>query len=49
MSFVSNEMKDFFMQSLISNWEVLQMSSRYEFREIEKKWRAEWEKNPVNK
>ena len=25
------------------------MSSRYEFREIEKKWRAEWEKNPVNK
>lgn len=24
------------------------MSSRYEFREIEKKWRAEWEKNPIN-
>ena len=25
------------------------MDSRYNFREIEKKWRAEWEKNPVNK
>ena len=25
------------------------MESRYNFREIEKKWRAEWEKNPVNK
>ncbi len=24
------------------------MGSRYEFREIEKKWRAEWEKNPIN-
>lgn len=24
------------------------MSSRYEFREIEKKWRAEWEKKPIN-
>ena len=25
------------------------MNSRYEFAEIEKKWRAEWEKNPINK
>ncbi len=25
------------------------MNSRYEFAAIEKKWRAEWEKNPVNK
>ena len=25
------------------------MSNRYEFQRIEKKWRAEWEKNPVNK
>lgn len=25
------------------------MDSRYNFREIEKKWRAEWEKNPINK
>jgi len=25
------------------------MNSHYEFREIEKKWRAEWEKNPINK
>ena len=25
------------------------MESRYNFTEIEKKWRAEWEKNPVNK
>lgn len=25
------------------------MNSRYEFATIEKKWRAEWEKNPVNK
>ena len=24
------------------------MSTRYNFKEIEKKWRAEWEKNPVN-
>lgn len=24
------------------------MNSRYEFSEIEKKWRAEWEKNPIN-
>ncbi|MDD4843403.1 MAG: leucine--tRNA ligase [Anaerotignum sp.] len=24
------------------------MNSRYEFNEIEKKWRAEWEKNPIN-
>ena len=25
------------------------MNQRYDFREIEKKWRAEWEKNPINK
>lgn len=25
------------------------MESRYDFQQIEKKWRAEWEKNPVNK
>ena len=25
------------------------MESRYDFRMIEKKWRAEWEKNPINK
>ncbi len=25
------------------------MESRYDFRTIEKKWRAEWEKNPINK
>lgn len=25
------------------------MNSRYEFSQIEKKWRAEWEKNPINK
>ena len=25
------------------------MNSRYEFKEIEKKWRAQWEKNPINK
>ncbi len=25
------------------------MNARYEFNEIEKKWRAEWEKNPINK
>ena len=25
------------------------MEQRYEFQKIEKKWRAEWEKNPVNK
>lgn len=25
------------------------MNTRYEFNEIEKKWRAEWEKNPINK
>lgn len=25
------------------------MNSRYEFAAIEKKWRAEWEKNPINK
>lgn len=25
------------------------MEIRYNFREIEKKWRAEWEKNPINK
>ncbi len=25
------------------------MNGRYDFREIEKKWRAEWEKNPINK
>ena len=25
------------------------MNSRYEFAEIEKKWRAIWEKNPINK
>ena len=25
------------------------MNTRYDFREIEKKWRAEWEKNPINK
>lgn len=24
------------------------MNSRYEFSEIEKKWRGEWEKNPIN-
>lgn len=24
------------------------MDSRYEFNEIEKKWRGEWEKNPIN-
>lgn len=24
------------------------MNNRYEFAEIEKKWRAEWEKNPIN-
>lgn len=24
------------------------MENRYQFREIEKKWRAEWEKNPIN-
>ena len=25
------------------------MNSRYDFAAIEKKWRAEWEKNPINK
>jgi len=25
------------------------MENRYQFNEIEKKWRAEWEKNPINK
>ncbi len=25
------------------------MDNRYDFRAIEKKWRAEWEKNPINK
>ncbi len=25
------------------------MNARYEFSQIEKKWRAEWEKNPINK
>ena len=25
------------------------MNSRYEFKEIEKKWRKHWEKNPINK
>ncbi len=25
------------------------MNNRYDFKEIENKWRAEWEKNPINK
>ena len=25
------------------------MNQRYDFKEIEKKWRAEWEQNPINK
>ena len=29
--------------------EEFTMESRYDFRTIEKKWRAEWEKNPINK
>lgn len=32
----------------VTRSEEFKMNQRYDFREIEK-WRAEWEKNPINK
>lgn len=40
-------LRGFIIKFMNKNWRN-DMSTRYDFKEIEKKWRANWEKNPIN-